>query len=150
MLQVQEPGTRSILESHGKLVRHDFLIAVGRFDAQLIELQELRGVGGAVVAGRQIRLELAWPGDATQLGGEGAAAGRGCWGPLRRWSLVLMRSARRRCGRCAVLTRRRGKRGCSFSRPWDFLAASLFARGHRAWWITPWGRAPWCQGTVLG
>ena len=58
MLQVQEPGAGSILESHGKPVRHDFLITVGRFDAQLVELQELRGVSGAVVARRQIRLEL--------------------------------------------------------------------------------------------
>ena len=40
--------------------------------------------------------------------------------------------------------------GCSFSRPWDFLAASLFARGRRAWRVMPRGRAPWCQGTVLG
>ena len=60
VLQVQEPGAGSILESHGKPVRHDFLIAVGRFDAQLIELQELRGVDSAIVARRQIRLELAW------------------------------------------------------------------------------------------
>ena len=52
MLQVQEPGVGLILESHGKPVRHDFLVAVGRFDAQLVELQELRGVGGAVVARR--------------------------------------------------------------------------------------------------
>ena len=142
MLQVQEPGAGPILESHGKPGRHDFFVAVGRFNAQLIELQELRGVGSAVVARRQIRLELAWPGDATQLGGEGAAASRGCWGPLWRWSLVLARSTRRRCGR-------RGKRGRNFSRPRDFLAASFFACRHRAWWITPWGRAPWCQGTVL-
>ena len=95
MLQVQEPGASSILESHGKPVRHDFLIAVGRFEAQLIELQELSGVGSAIVARRQIRLELIRLGDAAQLGGEGAAAGRGCRGPPQRWSLVLMRSARR-------------------------------------------------------
>ena len=150
MLQVQEPGASSILESHGKPVRHDFFIPIGCFDAQLIELQELRGVGGAVVARRQIRLELAWPGDATQLGGEGTAAGRGCRGPLQRWSLLLTRSMLRRYRRRAVLTRQRGKRRCDFSRPRDFLAASLFARGHRARRITPRSRAPWCQGTVLG
>ena len=88
VLQVQEPGAGSILQSHGKPVLHDFLIAVGCFEAQLVELQELRGVGGAVVARRQIRFELAWLGDATQLGGEGTAANRGSWGPLRRWSFV--------------------------------------------------------------
>ena len=50
--QVQEPRTSTVLESHGEPVRHDFLITVGRLDAQLIELQELRTVGGAVVARR--------------------------------------------------------------------------------------------------
>ena len=150
MLQVQEPGAGPILESHGKPVRHDFFIAVGRFDAQLIELQELRGVGGAVVPRRQIWLELAWPGNATQLGGEGAAACRGCRGPLRGRSLVLARSALRHCRRRAVLMRWRGERRCSFSRPWDFLTASFFTRGRRARWITPRRRAPWCQVTVLG
>ena len=67
MRQVQEPGAGATLESHGKLVRHDFLVAVGRLDAQLIELQELRGVGGAVVAWRQVGLELPWPNDTAQL-----------------------------------------------------------------------------------
>ena len=57
--QVQEPRAGTILESHRKPVRHDFLVAVGRLDAQLIELQELRMVGGAVVARRQVWLELA-------------------------------------------------------------------------------------------
>ena len=61
-----------------------------------------------------------------------------------------MRSARRHRRRRAVLTRRRGERRCSFSWPRDFLAASLFARGRRTWRITPWGRAPWRQGAVLG
>ena len=65
--QVQEPGAGTILESHREQVRHDFLVTVGRLDAQLIELQELYGVGGAIVARRQIWLELSWPGDATQL-----------------------------------------------------------------------------------
>ena len=110
MLQVQESGAGTILESHGKPVHHDFLVAVGCFDAQLVELQELRGVGGAVVARRQIWLELAWPGNATQLRGEGVAAGRGCRGPLLRWSLVLARSVLRHCRRHAVLTRWRGER----------------------------------------
>ena len=130
MLQVQEPGAGPILDSHGEPVRHDFFVAVGCFDAQLIELQELRGVGGAVVARRQIWLELAWPGDATQLGGEGAAASGGCRGPLRRWSLVLTRSVLRRCGRHEVLTWWRRERRRSSTWPRDFLAASLFARGH--------------------
>ena len=94
-VRVREPGAGTILESHRKPVRHDFLVAVGRFDAQLVELQELRGVEGAVIARRQIRLELARSGDATRLGGEGAAPGCGCRGPSRRWSLVLTRSARR-------------------------------------------------------
>ena len=52
--QVQESGVSTILESHRKPVRHDFLVAVGLSDAQLIELQELRGVGGAIVARRQV------------------------------------------------------------------------------------------------
>ena len=33
--QVQEPGAGTILENHRKPVRHDFIIAVGRFDARL-------------------------------------------------------------------------------------------------------------------
>ena len=60
-----------------KPVRHDFLVAVGGFDAQLVELQELRRVRGAVIARRQVWLELAWPRDATELGGESTVARRG-------------------------------------------------------------------------
>ena len=57
-----------------------------------------RGVGEVRgVARGQIWLELARPGDATQLGGEGAVTGRGCRGPSRRWSLVLVRPACRYC-----------------------------------------------------
>ena len=37
VLQAKEPGASSILESHGKPVRHDHFVVVGRFDAQLIE-----------------------------------------------------------------------------------------------------------------
>ena len=44
---------------------HDLFVPVSRLDAQLVELQELCGVGGAVVVRRHIRLELARPGDAT-------------------------------------------------------------------------------------
>ena len=36
--QVQKSGAGPVLESHGKPVRHDLLIAVGRLDAQLVEL----------------------------------------------------------------------------------------------------------------
>ena len=64
--------------------------------------------------------------------------------------MVFARSALCLFRRRPVLTRRRGKCGCSFSRPRNFLAASLFTRGHQARWIAPWGRAPWRQGTILG
>ena len=49
----------TIFERHREPVRHDFLVAVGLHDAQLVELQELRRVRGAVVARRQVGLELA-------------------------------------------------------------------------------------------
>ena len=67
----------AILESHGEPVRHDFFVAVGCLDAQLVEPQELGGVGGAVVGRGQVWLELAWPSEATELRSEGAAAGDG-------------------------------------------------------------------------
>ena len=50
----------AILEGHGEPVRHDLLVAVGRLDAQLVELQELGRVRSAVVAWRQVELELPW------------------------------------------------------------------------------------------
>ena len=74
---VQEPGAGTILERHGKPVRHDLLVSVGSFDAQLIELEELRRVGRAVVTRRQVWLELAGPRGATQLGGVGTTKGLG-------------------------------------------------------------------------
>ena len=61
--QVQELGAGPILECHGKPVRHDLLIPVGGFNAQLVEREELRRVGRAIVARRQVRLELARPRD---------------------------------------------------------------------------------------
>ena len=73
---------RAILERHGEPIRHDLLVSVGGYDAQLIELQELRGVRCAIIAGREVRLELAWPCDAAQLGGEGEAARCGHRRPL--------------------------------------------------------------------
>ena len=85
--QVQEPRASTILESHGEPIHHDFLVAVGCLNAQLVELQELCRVGGAVVARRQVWLELAWPDDATQLRSEGAAACCGHRGPLQRRSV---------------------------------------------------------------
>ena len=141
MLQIQEPRASSILESHGKPVRHDLFVAIGRFDALLIELQELRGVGGTVVARRQIRLELARPGDATQLGSEGAAASRGCRGQPRWWTLVLTRCVLHHCRWCTVLTRWHGECRCSFSQPRNFLAASLFTRGRRTRRVASWSHA---------
>ena len=51
--------------SHGKPVRHDLFVSVGCLNAQLVELQELRGVGSTVVAGRQVWLELAGSRDAA-------------------------------------------------------------------------------------
>ena len=62
--EVQEPGACAILESRGEPVRHDLLSAVGRLDAQLVELEELRGVGGAIIARRQIQLKLTRPDEA--------------------------------------------------------------------------------------
>ena len=125
----------AFLESHGKPILHDFLVVVGRFDAQLIELQELLGVGGAVVARRQIRLELARSGDATQLGGESAAARCGHRDPPWGWSLVLMGSTpcryRWRMGlpQQPVLARWCEERRSILLRPRDFLTASFFTRG---------------------
>ena len=53
------PGARFRSQCHGEPVRHDFLVPVGSFYAQLVELEELRRVSRAVVARRQVRLELA-------------------------------------------------------------------------------------------
>ena len=52
--KVHEPGAGTILDRHGKPVHHNLLVAVGRLDAQLIELQELSRVGcrRSVEAGR--------------------------------------------------------------------------------------------------
>ena len=61
--QVQEPGAGPVLERHGKPVRHDLLVSVGSFDAQLVELEELQRVSHVVVARRQVWLELAGPRD---------------------------------------------------------------------------------------
>ena len=47
VLQVQDPRASSILERHGKLVRHDLFIPVGGFDAQLVELEEPRRICNA-------------------------------------------------------------------------------------------------------
>ena len=150
MLQVQDPGAGPILESHGKLVRHDFLIAVGRFDAQLVELQELYGVGGVVVVRRQIRLELARPSDATQLKGEGAAAFRGHRDSALVENMSLMGSVRRRCRQHMVLPWWRRERRGIFSWPRDFLAASFFLCGRRTRQVVPWGHVPGHQDSVLG
>ena len=61
------PGARSgpVLECHGEPVRHDLLVSVGSFDAQLVELEELRRVSRAVIARRQVWFELARPRDAA-------------------------------------------------------------------------------------
>ena len=63
--QVQEPGPGPVLECHGEPVRHDLLVSVGSFDAQLVELEELRRVSRVVVTRRQVQLELAGPHDAA-------------------------------------------------------------------------------------
>ena len=138
----------AVFERHREPVRHDFLVAVGRLDAQLVELQELRGVGGAVVAMRQIQLELARPGDATQLRGEGVAAGRGHRGPSWRWSLVLTptcRHSKRRGAlpRQTILARRCEEWQSVLLRSRNFLAASFFTRGRRMRRVTSWSHAPW-------
>ena len=59
--QVRAPS----LSAMGNQFTMTFFVSVGRFDAQLVELQELHGVGSAVVARRQVRLELARPGDSV-------------------------------------------------------------------------------------
>ena len=82
--QVQELGASTILERHGKPVRHDLFVVVGRLNAQLVELQEHNGVRGAVIAWRQVWLELAGPDDAVQLGSEGTATCCGHRSPSRR------------------------------------------------------------------
>ena len=141
-----------VFESHGKLVCHDFLVAVGCLDAQLVELQELRGVGGAIVARRQIRLELTRPGDTAQLGGEGAAACGGHRSPLVTRGLLLGIPTRRRQGQCGVLTcwGRDAVMTCwsrehasTFLGTRDFLTASFFSRGHPGRRVAPGCRAPW-------
>ena len=84
----------AILEGHREPVCHDLLIAVGCLNAQLIELQELGGVDGAVVARRQVRLELAWPDDVAELWSECAASYRGHRRSSRGWKLVLVHAHR--------------------------------------------------------
>ena len=130
-----------VLERHGKLVRHDLLVSVGSFDAQLVELEELHRVGRAVVARRQVRLELAWSRDAAQLGGVGAAA---CCGHGRPWvmeSLVLHVPTRQ--SRRMVVTCWSRERPGSFWRAMDFLAALLLPRLHLTERVPPRDHAPW-------
>ena len=63
--KVQGPRACAVLEGHGEPVRCALLVAIGHLDAQLVERQALRGVGGAVITRGQIRLKLAQLGDAT-------------------------------------------------------------------------------------
>src|SRR3954468_731259 len=80
--QVQEPSASTFLQRHGEPVCHDLFVPAGSFDSQLVELEELRGISHAIVARGKVRLELAGPCDAAQLGGVGAAA---CGGRGRFW-----------------------------------------------------------------
>lgn len=154
ILSQEEIEPEGRFRSHGEPVRHDLFVAVGHLDAQLVELQELRRVGGAVVARRQIRLELARPDDATQLRGEGAATGRGHRALSWRRSFILVSP---RChGKwrvaplCqAILTWRCWERWSVFLRSGYFLAASFFPRGCPARRVVPRGRASWRQSAVL-
>ena len=103
----------------------------------------------------QVRLELARPGDATQLGGEGAAAGRGRRGPSWGWSLVLTPTYHhsKRYGTLpqqTILAQQSEEWGSVLLRRRDFLTASFFARRRGTRQVTSWGRAPWRQGAVLG
>ena len=140
--QVQEPGAGLVLERHGKPVRHDLLISVGGLDAQLVELEELCRVSHAIIARRQVWLELAGPRDAAQLGGEGAAARRGHRGPWATKSLVLRVPMRRGWRQRRVLTCWSRERSGSFSRARDFLAALLLPCRHLTERVPPRGHAP--------
>src|SRR3954469_20274706 len=102
--QVQEPSASTFLQRHGEPVRHDLFVPAGCFDSQLVELEELRGISCAVIARRQVRLELAGPRDATQLGGVGAAACGGRGGFWLRVSLALWVHLRRSWEQCRILT----------------------------------------------
>lgn len=136
------------MRSMGNQFGMTFFVTVGRLDAQFIELQELRGVRGAVVVRRQIRLELAWSNDGAQLGSEGAIACSGHRGPLQGRSLPLM-SVHCCQRRHAVLSWWCQERFSIFLRPRDLLEASFFMRGHTAWRITPYDHASWGEDTVL-
>lgn len=148
----------TVLERHGKPVRHDLLVPVGGFDAQLVELEEIRRVRHAVVAWGQIRLELSRPSYAAQLSGEGRAARSGHWRPLVMKSLILEVSARCRPEQCRVLARWSrsavmtcwcGEHTGSSLRTRDLLAPPLLLRRRWTERVPSRGRAPWCQGAFL-
>src|SRR5512140_479836 len=111
--QVQEPGACPVLERHGKPVRHDLLVSVGSFDAQLVELEELRRVSRAVVARRQV---LHVP-------------------TCRSWVLTCE-------SRSMVATCWSRERPGSFLRARDFLEALLLLRWHLTERVQPRGHAP--------
>ena len=69
----------AFIEGHGEPVRHDFVISVCRLDTQLVELEELSGVGSAVVARGKIWLELVGLNDGAQLQGECMATCHAHW-----------------------------------------------------------------------
>src|SRR3954467_915327 len=156
--QVQEPSASTFLQRHGEPVRHDLFVPVGRFDSRLVELEELRGISCAVVARRQVRLELAGPRDTTQLGGVGAAASGGRGRFRLRESLALWVPLRCSWEQRGVLTCRSWS-GVSASRGWerpggllrsrDFLAAPFLLGRRKTERVPPRSCAPWGHGIFL-
>ena len=143
--QVRAPS----LSAMGNQFTMTFSSPFGGFNAQLVELEELRRVGRAVVVRRQVWLELVGPCDAAQLGGEGAAALRCHRRPWVTKGLVLRVPMRCSWERRGVLTCWSRERPGSFLRARDFLAALFLPRWHLAERVPPRGHAPWGQGAFL-
>ena len=72
--EVHEPGDGDSFEGHGHPVGHALVVPLRGADGEAVELLEVEWRGGAVVAGRERRVELRREGDGAQLLGERQAA----------------------------------------------------------------------------
>ena len=68
--EVHQPRAGVVLEGHGKPIGHDAMVPMRGQYGHGVELQELERVGGAVVARREVGLELVRPGDVAHVASE--------------------------------------------------------------------------------
>ena len=166
---MEQRGARHSYKGHGEPVGLHLLVSASRLDCllihleeasrvrcrwpprcQLVELQELSRVGGAVVAWRQVRLELARPDDVAELCSECTAPCRGHRRSSRGWNVVLVHVHSHLLWRLASLVL-----GC-----WKHARFSLGTLHHlaahvapsRRWALraAPWIHTPWLDDGAPG